>query len=72
MRPVVIGIATAIIAVGVIVFATEQFDEPGPAERIGQSIDDAANDAGNAIDDAGNAIDEAAQDTRRAVEDAAD
>jgi hypothetical protein len=39
--------------------------EEGPAERAGQAIDEAIEDAGEAVEDAGEAVEDAAEDARK-------
>lgn len=54
MRAVVIGGVVAVLVVGAfLIGANGGFDDPaGPAEELGQAIDEGVNDAGRAIEDA--------------------
>jgi hypothetical protein len=66
VRSIAITLLFTVIAGG----ATLACREEGPAERAGQAVDEAADDASEAIEDAGDAVKDTAEDASEKAKEA--
>jgi hypothetical protein len=57
------------LAALVLICAAGCTDRKGPAERLGERVDDAVSDARDRIDDAADDLEDAADDARQSLED---
>jgi hyperosmotically inducible periplasmic protein len=61
---------TALAASALLLLGLSACERPGPAERLGEEVDEAVEDARNGGETLGNKLDDAADDLRDRVDDA--